>query len=84
MTAVRLEDCGDQLDVKTYSAWMLQAVGTTYQQLHAGTCFVQPFTLKPSPRWRRADCEAQMARRDHVLLQRKERTKRHLGLVKAS
>jgi hypothetical protein len=76
---IRLEDCGDQLDVKTYSAWCLQSTGTTYRQLHDGTCLVPPFTLKPSPRWRRDDCQAAMARRDLVAQQRKERVKKQLA-----
>lgn len=82
--AVHLSTCGDQLDALTYSNWCLQSVNTTYAQIYAGTCLVEPFTLKPSPRWRRSDCEAQMARRDLVLQQRKARVKARMSLVQAS
>lgn len=81
---IRLEACGDNLSVEEYSAWVIQSKNTTYQQLHAGTTLVHPWTLKPKPLWRRTDCEAQQGRRDLVVQQRKERVKKRLGLVRAS
>ncbi len=79
MTPVRLEDCGDQLDVALYSRWCLQSASTTYAQLHTGSCLVEPFTLKPSPRWRRKDCEKTIERRDLVIRQRTERAKARMA-----
>lgn len=79
---IRLEECGDNLTVEEYSAWMIQSPNTTYQQLHDGTTLVQPWTLKPKPLWRNTDCAATQARRDLVVQQRKDRVRRKMGLVK--
>ena len=78
---IRLEDCGDLLTAREYSAWARQNPATTYAQICRGTCLVPPFTVKPSPRWRRVDLEAAMARRDLVTQQRKERMKKRLANV---
>lgn len=82
--AVRMSEQGDQIDLQTYSDWCLQSPATTHAQIFSGSLLVQPFTLKPRPRWRRDDCLAKLNQRDLVVQQRKARAKKHLGLVKAS
>lgn len=84
MTGLRLDQCGDLLTVEQYSAWAQQSVKTTYNQMHRGSLLVSPFTLKPTPRWRRTDLEAALERRDLVTEQRKQRIRRRMGLVRAS
>lgn len=81
---IRLADCGDLLTVQEYSAWMIQKPATTYAQLHDNSTLVKPWTLKPSPRWRRIDCEAALDRRDLVLTQRQDRARRKFALAAAS
>lgn len=78
---LRLAACGDLLTAAEYSAWMQQSVATTYQQVHAGAVLVKPWTLKPSPRWRRSDCEAALENRDLVLRQRQARAKKRLAIA---
>lgn len=83
---LRLADCGDWLTAQEYSDWVIQSVNTTYKQLHDGTTLVPVATIKPSPRWRRADCEAKLHDRNLVIEQRKKRAQRKFGkgLAKAS
>jgi hypothetical protein len=83
MKPVRLVDCGDLLNVETFSDWMLQAKNTTYQQIHDGSILVAPWTMKPL-RWRRIDCEAKLGQRDIAIQQRADRVRKKYALPRPS
>lgn len=62
---LRLDQCGDWLNLQQYSEWRGEAPSTVYAQIKRASCFVMPATLKPV-RWRRVDCEKKMQAADAV------------------
>lgn len=79
---LRLEDCGDWLNVAQFCAWTGQAPNTVYKRVSRGACKVPPASLTPL-RWRRTDCERYL-KTASVMDDRKTRAQRKYGVRRVS
>ena len=79
-SVLRLEDCGDFLNLQQFCKWIGLSEAAVRRQVRAGTCFVTPCQEKPHLLWRRADCER---RRDtaNVVRERQLRAKARLQVA---
>lgn len=59
-STLRIEDCGDWLNLQQYCQWRGESETTVRRQVKRGACFVTPCQEKPHLRWRRSDCKQRM------------------------
>lgn len=76
-STLRLEDCGDFLNLQQYVKWRGESDSVVRRQVRRGTCFVTPCEEKPHLRWRRTDCERRMTTAN-VVRERQQRAKSQL------
>lgn len=60
-SVLRLDDCGDFLNLAQYANWRGLSPHQVRRQVKAGTCFVLPCEETPHLLWRRVDCARRLA-----------------------
>lgn len=76
-STLRLDACGDFLNLQQYAAWRGESESTVRRQVRRGTCFVTPCEEKPHLKWRTRDCEKRMTSAN-VVRERQQRAKADL------